>query len=160
MREFTACFGMVAPLLSLWITRAAFGQLRDRAFTVDHAAVPATVASVSAVTAGRSIGSASDVVLTFRQPSGKACRVTWHAGMRFSGTSGDALPVVPRSAGCELPLIPSQIGDPMQTFSVAAALMAGGLASLKLWAWLFRHSPPPLTRPVWPSARMQRHDLA
>ncbi len=158
--NFIAGFSILAPCLSLWNIRTAFGQLHDRSLMADHAAVPATVTSVKAVTASRSSGIGSDVVLSFRQPSGEACTATWHTGIpAFSGAPGDTVMVVPRSASCEMPLIPLDVGDPMQTFALAAALMAGGLASIKLWSWLSRRSPRPATPSVWPVTAEQRNDL-
>lgn len=151
--DFSAGLGIVAPILSLWYVRLAVGQRHDRAFMADHAAVPARVVSVDPSSDGRSAGSADTVVLAFQPPSGTPCRVTWQAARPgFTGAPGETLTVVPRSADCVLPLIPSRIGDPVQTFALAAALMAGGLACLKAWAWLFRH--PPL--PAW----SRRRDLA
>ncbi len=159
--DFSAGFGIVAPLLSLWNVRLAVEQLHDRAFIVEHASVPATVISVKPASISRSNGSASDVVMAFQQASGETCRVTWHSVLPpFAGAPGESMPVVPRSSVCELPLIPTQIGDPMQTFAIAAALMAGGLGSLKVWAWLFRHSLRPTSRPTRFPAGSRPHDLA
>ena len=156
--NFSAGFSVVAPLLSLWNVRAAFGPMNDRAFMADHASVPATVVSVSPVTASRSSASSIDVVLAFRQASGEACTSTWHTGIPpFSGAPGDTVMVVPRSASCGLPLIPSSVGDPMQTFALAAALMAGALASTKFWSRLSRR---PVARPVAFALVGRRHDVA
>ncbi|WP_131114406.1 hypothetical protein [Lichenihabitans psoromatis] len=158
--EFSAGLGIVAPLLSLWHVRAGIGQMQDRAFMAEHPSVPATVISVDPSGGVRSSGSADMVVLDFRQPSGEACRVTWHSNLPFTGTPGDILAVVPRSSACGLPLIPLQVGDPPQSFALAAALMAAGLISLRLWAWFSRHLPQRTNRPKPYSARSRRHDLA
>lgn len=159
--NFAASFGIVAPCLSLWNVRAAVGQMHDRTLIADHASVPATVVSVSPVTASRSSGLASDVVLGFRQPSGEPCTATWHTGLpAFSGAPGDTVMVVPRSSSCGLPLIPSEVGNPMQTFALAAALMAGGLASIKLWSWLSRRSSWPVRLSPYAVSARRRHDLA
>jgi hypothetical protein len=115
-----------------------------------HAAVPANVISVDKLAGGgKSTTSPTDVVLAFQpSPSSGPCRVTLRADTSsMSVELGQSLMVVPRSPDCELPLIPSRIGDPLQTFAVAAALLIGGLASLKFWSRLGKRP----SRPAAPS---------
>ncbi|MCW6512230.1 hypothetical protein [Lichenifustis flavocetrariae] len=159
--DFYAGFGIVALLLSLWNVTLAFGQMHDRAFVAGHATVPATIVSIEPTSVGKSSGLARDVVLTFQQPHGEICRVVWHAALpSFEGAPGASLPVVPRSSACEVPIIPSRIGDPMQTFTLAAVLMAGGLVSLHMWGWLLRHPPRPFFQSLWLPPESRRHDPA
>jgi hypothetical protein len=133
--EFTAAFGIVAPVLGVWEIGVAVGQQHDRAAMSAHPAVPARVVSADSVPDGRG-ASTTDVVLAFRpSPSAGDCRIMMRAvSPPLAVQPGQSLMVVPRSFDCEAPLIQSRIGDPLPTILLAAALLAGGVACLGVWS--------------------------
>ncbi len=159
--ELSAGFGIVTPMLAIWEARQGFWQWRDQAFVAAHQKLPAMIVSLDQVDDGRSSQFLA-ASLAFTPPGQAECRVTLK---RHSGTSfpkvGGTMDVVPRAPGCAEPLVPSQIGDPLATLTLSAALLVGGLSSLKLWAALRRRPgwlvEPPVSSRLRRSAYPARH---
>lgn len=137
--DFTGALAVVGPMLAVWSGATAIGQWRDQAFAASHAAVPATVVSVAGGDAGRADVPPLTETLAFTPADGSLpCRVPVQLGRRQSDPLGQSLTVVPRSSGCEAPLVPGTIGDPIVSVTVALAFLASGAAALKAWTWLRR----------------------
>lgn len=142
--DFCAGFGIVAPMLALWEVGVGVGQWRDNATATSHPSVPASVVAADPIGGDRSAGLASTVVLNFQPtPAATSCQVSVRVGFTpVRPEVGTTLMVVPRSANCEPPLIAAELGDPLMTFGLAAALLAGGIVALKMWSGLSRRSFP------------------
>lgn len=141
--DFSAGFGIVAPLLSVWEIGQGIGQWRDHVRLGSRPAVPASVLSAMPSEGDRGASLSSDLLVSFKpSPSETACRVAVRIGpATVRPAAGATLMVVPRSFNCEPPLIASEIGSPMMTFALAAGLMAGGLVALRLWGSLATREP-------------------
>ncbi len=141
----TSGFGVVGPLLAAWEVGIGLSQLGDLRVASRNPAVTATVVSAAPVSTGRSTGASRDLVLAFPAgPAADPCRVTVRVGPDAAGmVPGQSLTVVPRADACAPPVIPSQIGSVGQTFLLAALLLAGGLASLRVWGVLWGSAARP-----------------
>ncbi len=137
--DLSAGFSIVAPLMAFRQGRVASAQWHDRAFAASHRPLDATLQALRIRAGGRSGPVPSADIAFVPAGSHDTCHVTvaGQPGQEFPQVGG-TLAVVPRGQACDVPLIPSAIGDPVLSVALAAAMLAFGLACLTLWSTLRR----------------------
>ena len=141
--DFTGALAVVGPALAIWEGSTAVAQWRDHALVRWHPQSAAVVVGATTYDGGRGTSQPATETLRFTPAGGQTvCTVTVPLGSRSPSLVGQELTVVPRSNGCEAPLIVAAIGNPMTSLTMAVAFLASGIASLKLWRWL-RPQPKP-----------------
>ena len=140
--DFTGAYAVVAPMLAVWEVSEAVSKWRDKVFAASH---PETVANIVAVVTSEAGRGSAPVfeTLAFTPPDATAvCRIAIKIGSRPPDMVGQRIAVVPRSAACQVPIIPGSIGDPWGSLLAALVAVVSGLASLKAWSWLRQRQAP------------------